>query len=275
MKTIIIPIDFSATSNNVLKYAAAFACDHAVEKVILLNTFYVSIYEQILPSVDFIQRSDEEIETERKQQEIQLEVYKTQLAEGCNFQVEVEKSDEPLLRAIHASVSKHEPDLVMVGSDAAAEETYIGEMVIEITKSLPVPVLIVPSNSMYQKIIHALVGCDFRSLEGIGLLKHLQGPSTWLHARLSVVNVNPDHASLPRKQDYEMELARLLECYPYEVFNIEDRNIVRGILDFANEYDVQLIVALPKKHSFFYTLTNASISQALALNATKPVLILK
>jgi hypothetical protein len=36
-----------------------------------------------------------------------------------------------------------------------------------------------------------------------------------------------------------------------------------------------MIIALPGKYSFFYNLTHKSITQAIALNAARPVLILK
>jgi nucleotide-binding universal stress UspA family protein len=275
MKTILIPVDFSATSDNALKYAAEFSCDNAVERIILLKTFYVSIYEQILPSADFVQVSAADIQLERNNQISQLNEYKNRLSPGCKAIVEIELSEEPLLRAIHSSVDVHQADLLMVGSDGAGESTYIGELVISIAKSVPVPVLVIPSMASYQKITNALVACDFRSVAGIGLLKHLKDTSMWLRPELSILNIDPDNANLIRAQDYEAELETLLEGYRYEIFYTIDHDIVRGILDFASGHDVQLIVALPKKHSFFYNLTNSSISQALTLNAEKPVLILK
>ena len=275
MKTLLIPVDFSGTSDNALRYAADFSLNNAVEKIILLKTYYVSIYEQILPSVDFVQLSSAEIELEKQSQEVRLNSYKEQLLINCKSEVQVRFSEEPMLRAIYSAVNTHTPDLLIVGSVGIQEETYIGEHLIQIAKSVAVPVLVIPSRIKYRKIDLALIACDFRTLQGIGLLKHLRGISTWLKANIMVLNVDPDKRNLSKQQEYESELKNLLDGYRYEVFYVHDRDIVRGILRFADVHPVDLIVALPKRHSFFYKLTNSSITEAIALNAHTPVLILK
>src|SRR6202790_3436185 len=72
MKTLLIPIDFSAATENVLKYAADFSCDTHIERIILLKSFYVSLYAQLLPSADFVQLSAEDIDGERQKVEEDL-----------------------------------------------------------------------------------------------------------------------------------------------------------------------------------------------------------
>lgn len=51
--------------------------------------------------------------------------------------------------------------------------------------------------------------------------------------------------------------------------------VLQDILHAAEERKVQMIVALPRKHSFFYHLTHQNITQGIVLNAAEPVLILK
>jgi hypothetical protein len=50
MKTILLPVDFSAASNNAARYAAELSAfpEYQIGRIILLNSYYVSIYEQIL-----------------------------------------------------------------------------------------------------------------------------------------------------------------------------------------------------------------------------------
>jgi hypothetical protein len=53
MKTILLPVDFSAASNNAARYAAELSAfpEYQIGRIILLNSYYVSIYEQILPFI--------------------------------------------------------------------------------------------------------------------------------------------------------------------------------------------------------------------------------
>jgi hypothetical protein len=51
MKTILMPVDFSAASHNAVRYIAGLSAkpEFQIGRVILLNSYFVSIHEQILP----------------------------------------------------------------------------------------------------------------------------------------------------------------------------------------------------------------------------------
>ena len=90
-----------------------------------------------------------------------------------------------------------------------------------------------------------------------------------------ILNIDPKHKYPANDKEVAAGLVPLLEGYDYSVYHSEDKDTVGGILNFARKNDPQLIIALPGKYSFFYDLTHRSITNALALNATRPVLILK
>jgi nucleotide-binding universal stress UspA family protein len=278
MKTLLIPIDFSGTSSNVLKYAVEFSKDTAVERIILLNNYYVSIYEQLLPSADYVQLSADEINEERQNIDDRLKAIGRKLAKKCSPSIKIETaaSELPLLRAIHQMTDQEKPHMLMIGSDNNLDESYIGEQVIAIAKTSNIPVLIVPARAKYKKIKLALVPCDFNAVSRLALLKEIRSSNQWLcPPELIVLNVDPKHAYLAHKEENIRALKEMLESYKYQVYYSEDRDIVHGILDFANKHNAQLIIALPGNYSFFHNLTHHSITNALELNANQPVLILK
>ncbi|MFI5139030.1 MAG: hypothetical protein ACHQIM_14500, partial [Sphingobacteriales bacterium] len=137
------------------------------------------------------------------------------------------------------------------------------------------PLLIVPNHIRYKKITEALVPCDFAAISRLSALKGFRDPKKWLHPKLMLLNVDPKQKHLKNDGQPAAGLVDLLEGYEYEVYYSEDKDIVHGILDFADKHDPQLIIALPGKYSFFYNLTHHSITKALALNANRSVLILK
>ena len=278
MKTLLIPVDFSGTSSNVLKYAAEFSKDTAVERIILLNNYYLSIYEQLLPSADFVQTSAEDINEERQNINERLKSVSCKLAKKCGPSVKIETavSELPLLRAIHQLIIQEKPNMLMIGSDNNRNESYIGEQVIAIAKTSNIPLLIVPAHAKYKKIKLALVPCDFNAVSRLALLKEIRSSNQWLcPPELVVLNVDPKQAYLARQEENFQALKEILESYKYQVYYSENRDIVHGILDFANKHHAQLIIALPGNYSFFYNLTHHSITNALELNANQPVLILK
>jgi len=278
MKTLLIPVDFSGTSSNVLKYAAEFSKDTAVERIILLNNYYLSIFEQLLPSADFVQMSAEEINEERRNIDERLTSIGHKLAKRCGPSIKIETavSELPLLRAIYQIIAQEKPHMLMIGSDNDMDESYIGEQVIAIAKTSSIPILIVPARAKYKKIKSALVPCDFNAVSRLGLLKGIRSSNQWLcPPELIVLNVDPKQAYRTHQEENSHALKEMLESYKYQVYYSEDRDIVHGILDFANKHNVQLIVALPGNYSFFHNLTHHSITNAIESNANQPVLILK
>jgi hypothetical protein len=73
----------------------------------------------------------------------------------------------------------------------------------------------------------------------------------------------------------EEKLHQILKNFPHQIIYTNEADIINGILNFETKHPVEIIIALPGKYSFLYTLTHKSISQAIYRNATKPVLILK
>jgi nucleotide-binding universal stress UspA family protein len=279
MKTILIPVDFSETSANALAYATELIKDIEVERIILLKIFYKSIYEQLLPSVDFVQLSAEDIQAERDQISEQLKTLTDGLQKKCNPTIKIQTavSELPLLRSIHQLIAEEHPDLLIIGSDPIAQqaETYIGQQVIGVAKTSPIPVLIVPAGATYQKIERALVPCDFTMVSRLGILKGLHSPLEWLHPELMILNIDPQQKHISHEAEHAGLLNELLEGYTYRIYYAADQHKVQGILNFAQDNNVQLITALPGKYSFFYQFTHSSTTEALTVNSLQPVLILK
>ncbi|EDM37527.1 universal stress protein [Pedobacter sp. BAL39] len=279
MKTILIPLDFSETSANALKYASNLLKALHVSRVILLKTFYKSIYEQLLPSADFVQLSNEDMLEERTEINQQLKVLANELLSNCNpdLQIETVLSERPLLRAVHDVIERQKPDLILYGSDSANghEESYIGEQVIAIAKTSPVPVLIIPSDVSYQKISRALIPCDFAMTSRLNPVSSSGSPLRWWNPQLTILNIDPRHSHLEHEAEHLSALEDFLSGMEYKVSYSDDEDVVNGILSFADEQDLQLIVALPGKYSFFRNLTHKSTTEAITLNAKHPILILK
>jgi hypothetical protein len=184
-------------------------------------------------------------------------------------------STEPLLRAIHNPVAEKQPNLVMVGSDESThlDGSYLGEQLIAISKTSPVPVMVIPQGVKYKKIEQAVVPCDFGAISRLSALKDFHTRQRWVHPKLMVLNVAPKHSA--DDKHIAANLLHMLDGYEYKVYYSDDKDTAHGIFAFARENNVQMIIALPGKYSFFYNLTHRSITKVLALNATRPVLILK
>jgi nucleotide-binding universal stress UspA family protein len=282
MKTLLIPIDFTPTSNNAINFAAEWCKRYGYERVILLKTFYNSMFEYIFVSAEYSNINQDNLNSQRDDAKEQLNDLCKTLAEklGTDVKVTTAISEVPLLRGILDVIQNEDPELILLGSDNFnnADAGFISRNLIKIAKVSPIRVLVIPADYTYKPVEQALLPYNFNMLNDLDRLHHVRTSPLWLDIKLYVLNIDSTQRiiKVPDKfEETEEKFNNLLKDFEHEIYYTTDKNVINGINNFTNEHDVQLIIALPGKHSFLYTLTHQSISQAIYGNARLPVLILK
>jgi nucleotide-binding universal stress UspA family protein len=282
LKTYLVPIDFSPSAIHAAEFTAALSHQTDVDHIILMNAYYISSFEAVLPNTDMVQVLNEEIEENSKVRISQLESLKETLLKtvrpGVRISTHLNRSH--LLDAVVDNVIDKEVDLVVLGSrgNSSEEPTQIGSHVIVISKASPVPLIIVPLAYQFKPISRIVIAWDFSKVEDQIPLKTLQKMLEKKDVDLLVVNVNN---KLDTKANNAEQLAKdtflyqALKPYNSKYFYLHDTDIINGILTFAKDQEAQLVIALPHKYSFFKSLLHSSVSYKLAKNAVVPVLILK
>jgi hypothetical protein len=139
-------------------------------------------------------------------------------------------------------VTAESPSLVLIGTSrrAQGDDCSIGRQIIPLAKIIPVPVLVIPPEARYAPVNSVLVAGTTDADAG-ATLQPLLGPLQYIQ-----------YTPAPGPKD-----------------------LLSNVLQAATHRQVQMIVALPRKHSFFYHLTHQNITEGVVLNAAEPVLILK
>jgi nucleotide-binding universal stress UspA family protein len=282
MKTYLVPIDFSEAAFNAADFAAQLSHQTDVEHIILLNAYYISPYETLLPDPNMLMLREEEIEENAADRIHQLEKLKHKLQKqvrgGVKIHTRLNRSH--LLRAVVDVVADSKVDLVILGSkgNSSIGQPGIGSHVIQVSKASPAPVIVVPPAYCYHLIDKAVIACDFKKvIENI--------PMTTLHKifgkqqiHLQVINIDAEgkHAGADAEQlAEESALHDMLKAYHPRYYYINKPDVISGILDFAVEHQAQMVIALPHTYSFLQSVMHSSISQQLAGNSSVPVLLLK
>ena len=279
MKTILIPVDFTSTSDNAQEFALAWCRNFEYNHIILLKTFHSSIFDNVLPTSEYINVSQEHRKNEMEMLGQRRQIFIDRLDPGVKVSIAV--SEKPLLRAIIDVLEAGKAELIVLGSDhfSHSNDSLISSQIIEIAKVSPVNVLIVPSISTFQGIQKILVPID---IQATGLLERLERfgkkSTQWHNKEMMLLNVDTKEKYTPRDGTFERNensLHGYLKGFPHEVHYSNNKSILNGIINFLNEHQADLIVALPGRHSFLYSLTHKSISEAIYQGTPKPVLILK
>lgn len=283
MKTYLVPIDFSEAAFNAADFAASLSHQTNVTDIILMNAYYISELETILPDTDMLMLREEEIEASAADRISQLEKLKSklkkQVREGVTIHIKLNRSH--LLRAVIDIVTANNVDMVMLGSigNSTVRENRIaiGSHVIKVSKASPVPVMVIPPAYRYHKIDEVVIACDFKKVKEnipMDVLHKLLGNQL---IKLLVVNIDTEgNAGTDAKQLAEKtELYSMLKAFNPKYFYVNNPDIITGILDFAAEHKAQMVIALPHTYGFLQSIMHSSISQQLAKNSTVPVLLLK
>lgn len=282
MKTYLVPIDFSDAANNAAHFAAELSKQTDVQEIILMNAYYISVYETMFPDPNMMMLRDQEIEENATERIAQLEKLKRKLQKqvrpGVKLHIRLNRTH--LLRAVVDTVAIDNVDLVILGSkgNSSSKETSIGSHVIKISKACPAPVIIVPPAYRYNLIDHAVIACDFNKVTEsvpLGALHKLLGKQD---IQLLVVNIDTDnkHASEdPERLAEETALHTMLKGFRPRYYYVNKPDVINSILDFAKKHNAQMVIALPHKYSFFQSIMHNSVSQQLASSSSVPVLLLK
>ncbi|WP_423147141.1 universal stress protein [Rubrolithibacter danxiaensis] len=283
METVLIPTDFSDSSFNAAKYAAELSREIKIGRIVLLKSYHISVYEQLLCTADFVQLSQDEIDEEIEDQRNKLKMLASELQRIADTDtvIEIRVSELQLIRSIYETVHQERADLILIGSDdkvKTGQESYIGSNVINIAKSSPIPVLIIPPAYRFEAVKKAVIACDLKKTSQYLSEERLLRIFKNIPADFLVLNVDPTgkHLHPDEKLQHELNLLnQKLKDFRYQTYFSENKDIIKGILDFTTEQQAQLIIALPKEHSFFNSLTHKSITAGLSMASQKPVLILK
>ncbi|HVW95788.1 MAG TPA: universal stress protein [Mucilaginibacter sp.] len=282
MKTYLVPIDFSATAEHAAEFAAALSHQTEVEHIILLNAYYVSVYETILPNPDMVQVTEQQIEENAAERIQNLEKYKAKLVgmvrPGVTISTHLNRSH--LLRAVVENAISKQADLVILGSkgNSSRDDAKVGSHVVKIAKACPVPVVVVPPAFDIEMIKSVVVACDFKQVTETAPLESLIKLLNRRKVSPLVVNIDNKVNALQGEAEKIAEQTALFEALkPYhpKYYFVNNTDIINGILHFARDHDAQLVIALPHKYSFLQSLLHTSISQQLLESSAVPVLLLK
>ncbi len=280
METILVPVDFSRTSAHAAKYALRIAQQIGNCRLLLVHVVRVGYYETILPSVDYTQYGDDDIQKMHKSFMKKLNCLKDKLVSLSEKMVPVHILIEEgsLLATINDINASEDPWLVVIGSNGSDDENNkaLGNNTIKIAKTSTKPVLVVPPTALFKRVEKLILACDFRKITEVIPVESLRSVALTLGAKLEVLNVDPKgdqrKEEILREQQLLDEMLRGLE--PEYQFTL-NRNVAEGILEYAKSSRAQIIISLPRKYSFFESILHDSVSARITFRSDKPVLLLR
>lgn len=270
MQKIIVPIDFSTTSQNAAQFAANLAIFygseiwlyHSYQLPVAIGEFTHSLFD--LPEM-------------QKAVIHEMETFREEMLKDLRGPVHVHvKAEASKLReGLATFCDEIQPDLVVIGlsgSDALAK-LVVGSNTIRIIHELKYPILVVPPKAVFSPVLRIGFACDYMHLEEtvpVALLKKIVSD---FNASLYILNVDfQDRHFTDETMNESFSIKQMFKDINPEYESIEAENVTAGINQFAQKVDLDWIVVIPKKHTVLQKMFNRSHTSDLLYHTSVPML---
>jgi nucleotide-binding universal stress UspA family protein len=277
MKTILVLTDFSYAAYRAALYASALTHQLEADQLILYHSY------ELKQPVETVVPLPEPPDIERLYQEsiANLTVLKDELRTFVHESstIDIHTDDRPLLVAAEAIAAEHRAELTVMGITGKSniEKALFGSNTLMMAKESTIPVLLVPPEARFEWIKRVVFACDLKNISQSTPAKSIRSLVHALNAKLLVLNVDTeDHDHFTPDTIHEQTLLDQLwdREDPEYHFHIHE-DTAEGILQFTLEHNIQLLIAVPKQHTFFDRLLHGSLTKKLTFQTLVPLLLMK
>jgi len=273
MKRILVPTDFSQHAEDALRVASQIAKKNNSE-IILLHM--LELPQQSNDAIVGGTSIPETMLFMKKANETLDEVASKEYLEGIPV-TEIVKKDKPI-HGITQISKDYDVNLIIMGSHGSSgvEELLIGSNTEKVVRNSEIPVLVIKKNIPNFNASNIVFASDF-SEEAKKPFEKLLNFTKLFDSKLHLVTIctpnsfKPTHVSEKAMSDFVSEFN--ITNYTTQIYN--DTNIEKGIINFSNRIDADVIGMCTHGRTGFAHFFNGSISEGLVNHAVKPVITLK
>jgi nucleotide-binding universal stress UspA family protein len=271
MKTILVPIDFSAASDNALNYAVEFAKKNQAQ----IHLFHVYDYSQISSDpMTWVPVSDEYVHDLQKNLEsVREKIYRQY---GKEVKVKIHLEPGTVIEAVNEFAREKKADLIIMGMQGGGyvTEKIIGSTAASLMRQSVCPVLGIAQGVKYHPVLSIVLATDYQDADYESILKPLKDLIQIFDAHLYVLYV-VEPGSISRtgiaKGDH---ISRALKEIPYTIHTLAGGDFAAAVNEFIEDKAIDMAVTIPRKHTFVYSLFHEANTKKLAFHLSIPLLTL-
>lgn len=271
MKKIIVPIDFSDCSKNALNNAILVAERMGME-LVLLHTFMLPVATTdgtplvVGSMIDDLQEASEANMADfiKKNKELKRVPYHTEILAGL------------LLHGLNDVLEKHDAAFVIMGTHGASglKKTFIGSNAYTVIKNVECPVIALPEDADITKMKRIAMSGDYKHRPAAHSIEPVITLTKAFFAHLYIIHIDQDKDL----EHDEIEIAKSLEQYLKKVshsFHFKrDYDVEDGLLAFAKEENIDLLVMISRHHSLIDRIARGSETKRLVMDIPMPLMIM-
>jgi nucleotide-binding universal stress UspA family protein len=258
MKTVVVPVDFSETSYSTARYAVSMLSDRPEVNLILFHVYEKTSEDQEANSL--------------------LEGLKSQLSLDNSIQISTHAElNDNFPDALYRFARHRSANLIVMGltGKSKLQQIFLTGNTLKIVEMNPCPVMVIPPSAEFRNGIHNVaLTSDFKDVEKTTPVQPIREILELLQPKLHIVNVNSDHY-VSLTEEYLAERKKMSELFAEfnpEFFFIGTFDFHETINRFVVDKHIDMVITIPRSHSFIENLFKPSNTKKLVFESTVPIL---
>ena len=276
MKKILLPTDFSENSWNAIKYALTLFKEEECT-FFLLNTYmpkiynieYVNIDAAKIGLVDSLKNA-----SVKKLQEMNDRI-EEEFHNSKHIIAQI-SSLNTLVDEIRELQKGEVTDYIIMGTKGAtgAKEILFGSNTVSIFKNVTCPVIAIPDNFDYEKPHDILFPSGYEIDFNEKMVKPITDLAIKHHSRVNILNASYGYDLSEKQEENKQKLEIYFKNTAHLFHSVANQNVMEAINNFQIRYQVNLLVMMKSKHSFFENLFFKSITNQMGFHLSIPFLVI-
>lgn len=277
---ILVPSDFSQSSDNAALYAAKFA--KTVNAEIIL--FHVVHFEHppMVQISGFIEHKIEDIRLSNASEDCVLLVNDLKSrVKGVQISFKVVPGF-PIADVIENYATTNKIDLIIMGTKGASRlaKVLFGSNAVAVINKSSIPVITVPESSHFNNVKLIVYASDLHKMQSE--IQKIIPLAKLFDASIGILHVLPQDSVLSQDSDKKIDVMSiengLIKKYEYQKISFHiahNSNIVEGINEFIADVKADILAMYTHEIGFFESFYKTSVSREEAFHSFVPLLTIK
>lgn len=273
MNTFIVPIDFSETSTNAARFAAHLSSQVRNSNIVLYNVF-----DTIEPGSDGTPLATDEGDDRARRaiMELALRSVQTELVNITDATIScVAEEGNNFVDCLESYVRRNSIHLVVMGITGATKlgQIFMGSNTLKVVNRRFAPVVIVPPNAEFKGMKNIMFITDFKDIDKTIPIAPIKDLLNMFKADLHIVNVDVEHY-VELTEEYKAareKLDKMVEEFNPEYYFIRMYDFMDAINQFVADKNIDMILTVPKNHSFLSNVFKTTHTSKLAYHSHVPI----
>ncbi len=272
MKTVLVPVDFSAVSMNAAKYATDMAIVIQAN-VLLVNVVQlpVTLSEVPMPA-DILGGMIADAEANMVELRNDLVLHSNNIV-----RISTKVVTGYVLDIIDEIAGQLDLFAIVMGCNGSGNEglAIFGSTAISAMHDLSYPVMLIPGGATFKRISKVGLSCDMKDVNKVIPFDRIGYLVDLFKCSLDVLYVSGNNEDVHGEilpETISLQNA-LMKVHPKFHFIIA-KDVEAGVAEFVKKEGIELLMVIPKKHGFLGAIFHKSVSKEIALNMNMPIMIL-